>query len=219
MLRKYPKQKIIMRNLYHKLRPVQGKYNKILIEGTEYKCKYSISGNNNRIDVGLNSIIKNTEFHISGNNNKIIIGNNCKIIQWGNLWIDGDYNNIIIGNRTTIQSAHLCAQGTGTKIDIGDECMLSNTIQIRTSDSHPIYKKDTNLQINPEGNVIIEPHVWISAQATIMKNVRVGAESVIGFGSIVTKDIPANSMAVGIPAKIVKSEIVWKRSKDIPFTN
>ena len=56
---------------------------------------------------------------------------------------------------------------------------------------------------SPE-DVVIEDDVWIGSRCVILGNVRVGRGSVIGAGSVVTKDIPPFSIAVGVPCKVVK---------------
>lgn len=52
--------------------------------------------------------------------------------------------------------------------------------------------------------------VWIADNVTILKGVTIGKNSVIGINSVVTKNISDNSIAVGNPAKIVKTEIHWE---------
>lgn len=47
-------------------------------------------------------------------------------------------------------------------------------------------------------------HVWLGVQVFVLKGVVIGDNSIIGTGSIVTYDIPANSIAIGIPAKVKK---------------
>ena len=54
------------------------------------------------------------------------------------------------------------------------------------------------------GRVIIEDNVFIGANCTILPNVKIGQNSIIGAGSVVTKDIPENVLAVGNPAKVIK---------------
>ena len=51
----------------------------------------------------------------------------------------------------------------------------------------------------------IEDNVWIGSSVTILKGVHIGRNSLIGAGSIVTKDIPENSIAVGNPCKVINS--------------
>jgi len=52
--------------------------------------------------------------------------------------------------------------------------------------------------------VILEDNVWVGANAIILKGVRIGKNSVIGAGSVVTKDVPSNVVVAGNPAKIVR---------------
>ena len=58
---------------------------------------------------------------------------------------------------------------------------------------------------NPKGSVVIEDNVWIGAGAVIALNVRIGRNSVIGANAFVNHDIPENSVAAGIPARVIKS--------------
>ena len=54
------------------------------------------------------------------------------------------------------------------------------------------------------GNITIDDNCWIAANVTILNNVHIGKGSVIGAGAVVTKNIPENSIAVGIPAEVIK---------------
>ena len=51
----------------------------------------------------------------------------------------------------------------------------------------------------------IEDNCWIAANVTILGGVKISSGSVVGAGAVVTKDIPANSVAIGVPAKVVKN--------------
>lgn len=197
-------------NLMNIFIPIRGFNNKIIKNGASIKCKILIHGNNNTIILGSDSVICNTLFHIYGDNNLIEIGQKCKIFEETSLWIDGNNNSIILGEKTSIRSAHLCAQ-EGERITIGKRCMLSNTIEIRTSDSHSIYANETLERINPPKSVTISDDVWISAKTVIMKGVTIKSGSVIGYGSMVTKDVPPGVVVAGRPAKIIKENIIWRR--------
>lgn len=59
-------------------------------------------------------------------------------------------------------------------------------------------------------SVMIGDHVWIGENCMILKGVSIGAGSVIAAGSLVTKDIPARSLAMGRPAKVVRENIEWE---------
>ena len=127
--------------------------------------------------------------------------------------MEGDNITIRIGkNSTFTQIVHFCAQENGQSIDVGEDCMFSNTIIVRTSDSHAIYD-DNGIRINQPKSVRIGNHVWIAPNSKIMKGATIGDGCVIGSNSFVTKDIPSNSLAVGSPAKVVRENIKWTREK------
>lgn len=109
------------------------------------------------------------------------------------------------------RDVQLCAQESGRQIVVDEDCMFSNNIIVRTSDSHPIFDKETNERENVAGDVYIGKHVWIAPNSKIFKGVRIGEGAVIGSDTLVTKDIPAHSLAVGHPAKIVRNDICWTR--------
>lgn len=207
-----PRVIYIIDKFRNKFFPVRGKNNRIENKGYLIGCKKLIIGDNNTIIIEKDAIIKNTFFHIYGNHNIIRVGAYVRMHEEGNsIWIDGNSNTIEIGNHTSIRSAHLCAQEKETSIYIGANCMLSNTIEIRTSDSHAIYNLEDNQRINSAKSIRIGEHVWISAKAVIMKGVTVGSGSVIGYGSLVTKNVPSNTIVAGRPAKVVKENIYWTK--------
>jgi acetyltransferase-like isoleucine patch superfamily enzyme len=83
--------------------------------------------------------------------------------------------------------------------------------------THPIDPTERHLQFKSiltsghptkidldEEPVILEDNVWIGAGTTILKGTCIGENSIIGAGSVVTKDIPPNSIAAGNPAKVIK---------------
>ena len=89
-------------------------------------------------------------------------------------------------------------------ITIGDNTMLGPGVCISTAE-HPLSPelRRNGLQYNKP--VHIEDNVWIGAGAVILAGVTIGRNAVIGAGSVVTKDIPADSLALGIPAKVIRS--------------
>lgn len=168
-----------------------------------------VIGKKNTVVVGKNSFVYHPKLKIRGSNNKLIIGENCKIRANCGFRFDGDNLIIEIGDNTSIQHAS-GFHAQNASIRIGKECMFSNNVFIRTSDSHPIYNNEGNI-INPPKDVKIEDHVWVAASVKILKGSIVGSGSVIGGYSIVTKRIPSNVIAVGVPAKVVKEDISWER--------
>ena len=107
-------------------------------------------------------------------------------------------------------------QENGMVIKVGNDCMFSNTIVVRTSDSHPIYSLSSNERINDPAPVSIGNHVWLAPNSKIMKGVKIGDGAIIGSDTLVTKDVPANALVVGHPARVVKNDIKWTRD-DVIF--
>ena len=91
-----------------------------------------------------------------------------------------------------------------THIYIGDHCMIGPHVTICTA-THPICPELRLRQIQYNLPVHIEKNVWIGGGSFIMPGVTIGENSVIGAGSVVTKDIPANVVALGTPALVLRS--------------
>lgn len=173
-----------------------------------------IQGKNHSILIEEECILCNTKIYIRGNNNKIIFEKGCHIGENCSFWMEGNNISIIIGEGTTFtHTVHFCAQEDGTTITVGKDCMFSNNIIVRTSDSHPMYDIENGNRINMPHDVLIGEHVWIAPNTKIMKGAIIGNGAVIGSDTMVTKEIPTNSLAVGHPAKVVRQNIEWTREK------
>lgn len=119
---------------------------------------------------------------------------------------------IFVGRSATFtNNVELNAKEDDLSIMLGEDCMLSNHIIIRTSDSHPIYDIAIHERLNPAKPVFIGNHVWIAPHSTIMKGATIRENVIIGSNSMVNKDIPAGSLAVGMPARVVKQNVQWTR--------
>ena len=120
---------------------------------------------------------------------------------------------IVIGDRVGISSACLWAK---EKITIGNDVKIGGDCLIMDNDAHPIdfnYRRDSFVQsvgrddyYSKIGSSPIEigDDVWIGARCQILKGVHIGKRSIIAAGSIVTKDIPSDVVAGGIPCRIIR---------------
>ncbi|MCA5585901.1 acyltransferase [Parabacteroides gordonii] len=95
-----------------------------------------------------------------------------------------------------------------THIEIGEEVLIGDNVSIRDTDNHQIFYEGHEQEVNSP--VIIEDHVWIGINSTILKGVRIGKGAIIAAGAVVTKDIPAGCLAGGVPAKVLKQNVSWK---------
>lgn len=113
---------------------------------------------------------------------------------------------IVIGKGTYIQSPkHTDIDDTRPSlVSIGENCFINKYFELHTHDwvSHVFLHSGREL-INSSGKVTIGDNVAFGRHVTVLKNVTIGDNCFIGAGSIVTKDIPSNSIAVGIPAKVI----------------
>lgn len=111
-----------------------------------------------------------------------------------------DYGqNIRLGRGVFINSG-CCFQDQGG-IEIGDNTLIGQQVVIATLNHDFDPKKRANMF--PK-SVKIGKRVWIGAHATICPGVSIGDNSIIGAGAVVTKDVPANTIAAGVPAKVIK---------------
>lgn len=185
----------------------------VINNGVAILNKYII-GKNNLIQIGHNSLLGKCQIRIKGNNNILIVGENCSIGKNCSFWLEGNNIRIEIGSNSTFtHSVHFCAQEDNVSIVCGKDCMFSNTIVVRTSDSHPIFDMNTDLRINSAKSVTIGNHVWIAPGTKIMKGAIIHDGAIIGSNSMVTREIPGNTLAVGMPAKVVKENIYWTRNQ------
>jgi len=88
-------------------------------------------------------------------------------------------------------------------LDIADDVMIGPNVSLITS-GHPIEpsQRRNGVIANP---IVIEKNVWITAGATIIGGVTVGENSVVAAGSVVTKDVPPNTLVGGNPARVIRS--------------
>ncbi len=112
-----------------------------------------------------------------------------------------DYGlNITLGKRVFINEG-CCFQDQGG-ITVGDDVLVGQQVVIATlnHDLHP--QRRGSMYPAP---VTIGNKVWIGAHATILPGVTVGDGAVIGAGAVVTKDVPANTVVAGVPARPIKT--------------
>jgi acetyltransferase-like isoleucine patch superfamily enzyme len=85
-------------------------------------------------------------------------------------------------------------------ISIGDNCMFGEDTLVTDADWHDHYHR---IYPGKQEAIVLENNVWVGTRVTICKGVTIGENSIIGAGSIVTRDIPKNSIAAGNPARVV----------------
>ena len=123
-----------------------------------------------------------------------------------NSLFSGEGGEIKVGENTSFNSGvHINASICG-KIFIGKNCLIGPNVVMRTAD-HIFNNIDIPMRLQGHKceNIILEEDVWIGANVVITGGVTIGKGCVIGAGSVVTKNIPEFSIAVGVPARVIKS--------------
>lgn len=168
------------------------KNNAVLNLGTDYKFPAPLSLN-------------------MGPNAKMIINGNTQIMK-------GCFIEIMRGAVFELGARTSFNEQTRIKVSkrlyVGNDSIFAYKSFIIDSDVHKIAKKGDLEKITANDitkEIIVEDHVWIGTNVIILKGVKIGSGSVIGAGSVVTKDIPKNVLAAGNPCRVIKDNITWER--------
>ncbi len=127
------------------------------------------------------------------------IGENCYIepplhANWGGKHVHFGKNVYANFGLTLVDDTHICV-GDGTMF--GPNCVIATA-------GHPIDSELRERQLQYNIPVHIGKNCWLGAGVLVMPGVTIGDNSVIGAGSVVTKDIPANVIAVGNPCRVLR---------------
>ncbi|MGI9499860.1 MAG: acyltransferase [Geminicoccaceae bacterium] len=113
---------------------------------------------------------------------------------------------LIVGDRVVMNWQTTVA--VGSRVVIGDDVMMGGRNYLAGYPGHPLDPADraAGLPDTPDqvGDIIIEDRVWLGMGVTVTAGVRIGAGTVVAAGSVVTKDLPPNVLAGGMPARVVR---------------
>lgn len=134
-------------------------------------------------------------------------------VEVGNFTIHSGCTVVVMANASlTLGSGYINRNATlvcSQQISIGENVAIAQNVVIRDSDIHSIIINDEEkLNTAP---IKIGNHVWIGTNSVILKGVEIGDNVVVAAGSVVTKNIPANCLVAGNPAKIIKTNIDWQQ--------
>jgi maltose O-acetyltransferase len=113
-----------------------------------------------------------------------------------------DYGeNVHIGPRTFV-NYHLTALDVAT-ITIGADCQIGPGVQLLTP-THPVEPEPRRDKLEAALPIVLGDNVWLGGGVVVCPGVTIGDNTVVGAGAVVTKDLPANVVAVGNPARVVR---------------
>lgn len=144
---------------------------------------------------------------------RIVLADNSELIVGDNVILRGFISvssgcTVVIGSRTKCNFPINMVVSEGTKLTIGEECLFSDT-SFYTSDTHSIFDRTTGLKINLPSDIYIGDRVWMGRKSWVMKGGSIGSDVVVAAGAMVTGEIPSYSICAGVPARVIKEDILW----------
>lgn len=182
------------------------------IKGLDIKFK----GKNASVEIGSCPQLRfnNCKMEV-GNNAFISIGSSPHRMINSAIFCIAENSRIIIGNNFSCAGVYIANRDEpGITIEIGNDCMCSSEVYIRSSDGHTILDGSGNVINKPVRGVKIGNHVWLCNASRILKDSSVGNNCIVANRAVVTKNFASmgdNLVIAGVPAKIVKSGINWDR--------
>jgi acetyltransferase-like isoleucine patch superfamily enzyme len=119
---------------------------------------------------------------------------------------DSGLPELVIGDESFI--GHMCAFSIGRSIRIGKHCLLAGGVSVLDMDGHPVdaAQRRAGEPTPPDAiaPVVIGDDVWIGGGALILKGVTIGERAIVAARSVVTKDVPPDTVVAGNPARVVR---------------
>ena len=176
---------------------------------------------------------QNIQIKFAGRGNRLVVADQVRIAR---LFVDFDCDNgyveigrssgvpallanirvgqdatVRIGQNVSTTAVVAMSAAEGSTITIGDDVMFASENQIRADDGHPIFDVRTGERVNVSRSITIGNHVWLGYSAVVLGGATIGDGTVVGIGSIVTRPLPNNVVAAGVPARVVRRDIAWER--------
>ncbi len=136
----------------------------------------------------------------------VTIGKHVQLTAWDHFLGQHFTPEIVIGDGCAIgDGAHITAVN---RIELGKNVLTGKYVLISdnshgATDPAELEMAPNQRRLTSKGPVVIEDNVWIGEKASILSGVHIGKGAIIGAGAVVTKDVPAGHMALGVPARIL----------------
>lgn len=190
---------------------IRGRKCRALLTGVRLKrTRIQIDGSENLLEIAPGTRLFDSSISIRGIGHHVRIGEFCVLGKFC-LNVHSQHVSVNIGHRTTSASVSMELGEPNVRLSIGTDCMIAHNVEIMCSDSHALVDAVSRDRINPAADIDIGDHVWLCANTAVLKGAVIGEHVTIGFRSTVVSSIPPYSLAVGSPARVIRSGVSWNR--------
>ncbi|WP_419319455.1 acyltransferase [Caulobacter sp. ErkDOM-E] len=168
----------------------------------------TLRGRGNTVEIAADCRL-GANITVVGDNSSIHIGPGCAINGFISLLSPAGCA-LVVGAGTTMVQVSIQLHEPG-QIIFGADCMVSSQAYVSLSDIHPIYDRATGQRVNAAADVTIGDHVWLGLRSMVMKGATIGDGAVVAAGAILSGAAPAHAVMAGVPARVVRENIVWRR--------
>lgn len=172
-------------------------------------CRIEFSGTGNVLFCEDGVMLSGGTIRFSGNNSLVILR---KSRYYYKLDLTVYSNSVFFSGVDNYYNGALhaiCSEGK--YIILGDDCLFSFGIWIRTADPHLIYDAKTKKRINFSKDVLVGDHVWVGQDAMLLKGTMAGSGSIIGAKAVTSGCLFSNSSWGGVPARCIGEDLFWDR--------
>jgi len=156
------------------------------------------------VQVGRGAMLRGW-IRINGDPRRVTIGEGCSIHAGVSFWThdyDQGHGRIVLGRRVT------CLRGVTfnsyESITVGDDTAFGDGCYVQDNDHGTAPGIPVMRQPSHGTPIAIGEDVWFGARCIVLKGVTIGDHTIVGAGSVVVKSLPADSVAVGVPCRVVK---------------
>ena len=195
-----------------------GQRNRVIAPPTvlsEQQGSIVFDGDDNTVVLGEGTLLQGGRIHL-GSACSFMCGDDCRLAS---IEVHGLLRgHVRIGDRTGFTWHSRISLHEPGDVWFGSGCLIAGGTSLSVSDMHSVIDVKTRRRLNVAKDIHLGDRVWLGEGVRVLKGVTIGAGSIVGADAVVTKNIPPNSMAAGVPAKVIRSGVTW-RPELIPVEN
>jgi galactoside O-acetyltransferase len=147
---------------------------------------------------------------------EVVLAEGVQLHRWTTIELGNGAGSLHVGPNTSFQAGCTLNAFVGN-ITIGANCMIATRCVFMPyqhgcdDPSRPISEQP----LRSRGDIVIEDNVWLGAHVCVMDGVVIGKGAIVGAGAVVTRSIPPNTIAVGVPARVIRERMAEAPSSSV----